>query len=120
MYLIGYIANYCFTEAFIIVSELNQIQADIFKAIAHPTRIEILNLLKDGERCVCEIFPALDIEQPNVSRHLSVLKKEGILSSRKEGLKVIYRVNDDRVYIILDLAREMLKAHYNSRKEFLL
>jgi len=62
-------------------------EAEIFKALAHPTRVQILHLLKEGERCVCEIVPSLDLEQPNVSRHLYVLKKEGILSSRKERIK---------------------------------
>jgi ArsR family transcriptional regulator len=65
-------------------------QSEIFKALAHPTRVQILQLLRNGEKCVCEIVPALKMEQPNVSRHLYVLKKEGILSCRKEGLKVIY------------------------------
>lgn len=94
-------------------------QADLCKAIAHPTRIEILQLLRGGERCVCEIFPALDIEQPNVSRHLSVLKREGILSSRKEGLKVIYRVNDQRVFELLDLVTDMLKKHWSRKTKVL-
>ena len=95
------------------------LQADLCKAIAHPTRIEILYLLRGGERCVCEIFPALDIEQPNVSRHLSVLKKEGILSSRKEGLKVIYRVNDQRIFELLDLVTDMLKKHWSIKTKVL-
>ncbi len=99
--------------------KIHALQADTLKAIAHPTRIEILQQLQEGERCVCEIFPALNIEQPNVSRHLSILKKEGIVSSRKEGLKVIYRVNDQRIFKILDLVTEMLKEHWDSRKEAL-
>ena len=100
-------------------SSLQTLQAELFKAIAHPTRLEILQLLRNGERCVCEIFPALDIEQPNVSRHLSVLKKEGIVSSRKEGLKVIYRVNDESIYALLDLATEILKGHWEKRNRAL-
>ncbi len=99
--------------------KIHTLQADILKSIAHPTRIEILQQLQEGERCVCEIFPALNIEQPNVSRHLSILKKEGIVSSRKEGLKVIYRVNDPRIFEILELVTEMLKEHWDSRKEAL-
>ncbi len=100
-------------------SSLQELQADLFKAIAHPTRLEILQFLRNGERCVCEIFPALDIEQPNVSRHLSVLKKEGIVSSRKDGLKVIYRVNDESIYELLDLATEILKGHWEKRNRAL-
>ncbi|HED23544.1 MAG TPA: ArsR family transcriptional regulator [Firmicutes bacterium] len=94
-------------------------QAEICKAIAHPTRIHILQLLRDGERCVCEIFPAMEMEQPNVSRHLAILKKAGIISSRKEGLKVIYRVNDKRIFELLDLITAILKEQIDSRKKIL-
>jgi DNA-binding transcriptional ArsR family regulator len=100
-------------------NSLEVLQADLFKAIAHPTRLEILQLLRNGEKCVCEIFPALEVEQPNVSRHLSVLKKEGVVSSRKDGLKVIYRVNDESIYQLLDLATEILKEHWEKRKRAL-
>jgi DNA-binding transcriptional ArsR family regulator len=100
-------------------SDLQSLQAELFKAIAHSTRLEILQFLRNGERCVCEIFPALDIEQPNVSRHLSVLKKEGIVSSRKDGLKVIYKVNDENIYKLLDLATEILKGHWEKRNRAL-
>lgn len=100
-------------------SDLYQLQAEVCKAIAHPTRIEILQLLREGERCVCEIFPAMKIEQPNVSRHLSVLKKAGILSSRKEGLKVIYMVNDQRIYQALELITDILREQLNSKQNVL-
>lgn len=72
-------------------------KAEFLKALAQPTRLKILNLLKDGERCVCEIFPAIDGGQSNVSRHLQTLKRAGILSSRKEGLRVIYWIRDERI-----------------------
>ena len=100
--------------------ELYQLQADLCKAIAHPTRIQILHLLRGGEKCVCEIFPALQIEQPNVSRHLSILKKEGIVSSQKEGLKMIYKVDDERVFQLLDLITDLLKQQWDSRTRMLL
>ncbi len=98
-------------------SEVIVYESEIFKALAHPTRIQILHLLRDGERCVCEIVPALEMEQPNVSRHLHVLKKEGILSSYKEGLRVIYRVNDPKIFELLDLCKELLKNHWEKRQK---
>ena len=101
-------------------NEIHVLQADLCKAIAHPTRIQILYLLRHGERCVCEIYPALAIEQPNVSRHLSILKKQGILSSRKQGLKVIYMITDERVFVLLDLITDMLKQQWDSRNKVLL
>ena len=56
------------------MDELAIARADILKAIAQPTRLKILELLRDGERCVCEIFPAIDEEQSNTSRHLNLMQ----------------------------------------------
>jgi DNA-binding transcriptional ArsR family regulator len=76
-------------------------KAEILKAIAQPTRLKILELLKDGERCVCEIYPALDQEQPNISKHLNFMKRAGILDSRKDGLRIIYWIKAPEVLDIL-------------------
>ncbi|MBO8137936.1 MAG: winged helix-turn-helix transcriptional regulator [Desulfotomaculum sp.] len=89
--------------------KISQLKADMFKAIAHPTRIRILELLKDGELCVCEIFEKLNVEQANTSQHLAVLKKQDILKSRKEGLRVIYSIKYPEVIEILEIADKILK-----------
>ncbi len=86
-----------------------EVQAEYFKALSHPIRIKIVHYLKEGERCVCEIVPYLEEEQSNVSRHLAALKRAGILSSRKEGVSVYYRVVDESVYKIVDLALYSVK-----------
>ncbi len=65
-------------------------QAEVLKSLAHPLRIAILDFLKDGEQCVCDIAKYVGSERSNVSRHLSVLVSCGVLECRKEGLKVIY------------------------------
>ena len=96
-------------------SGLDQHHAEIFKALSHPVRIAILNLLRAGERCVCEFVPALEIEQPNVSRHLAVLKREGIISSHKDGLKVIYKITDTRVFELLDLSKTIMQEHWRKK-----
>lgn len=67
-------------------------QAEISKAIAHPLRIAIVDFLKDGEQCVCDIAEHIGSERSNVSRHLSVMVRAGILEYRKEGLKVMYKL----------------------------
>ena len=67
-------------------------QADIAKAIAHPLRIAIIDFLRDGEQCVCDIADHVGAERSNVSRHLSIMVNAGVLEYRKEGLKVIYRL----------------------------
>jgi len=67
-------------------------QAEVAKAIAHPLRIAIIDFLKDGEQCVCDIAEHIGSERSNVSRHLAVMVNAGVLDYRKEGLKVIYRL----------------------------
>ena len=74
-------------------------QAEIAKAIAHPLRIAIVDFLKEGQQCVCDIAEHIGSERSNVSRHLSVMVNAGILDYRKQGLKVIYRL---RTPCILD------------------
>ena len=102
-------------EVSYLFDETNVMQSDFFKALGHPIRIKILELLREGERCVCEIVPGPEIEQPNISRHLNVLKKEGILSSRKEGLKVIYKVNDPEIYKVLDTCKIIIRSHWEKK-----
>jgi DNA-binding transcriptional ArsR family regulator len=65
-------------------------QAEVAAALAHPVRIAILDFLKDGEQCVCDIADYIGSERSNVSRHLAVMVNAGVLEYRKEGLKVIY------------------------------
>jgi ArsR family transcriptional regulator len=71
---------------------LFQRQAKIAQAIGHPLRLEIIDCLKDGERCVCDIAEHTGAERSNVSRHLSLMVAAGVLEHRKEGLKVIYQL----------------------------
>ena len=85
------------------IDKITQTKAEILKALAHPTRINILESLRHGERCVCEIIVEVNIEQSNVSQHLAVLKKLDIVSFKKDGLKVIYRVKHEEIFQILTL-----------------
>jgi len=96
--------------------ELLDLKANVLKALGQPTRLKILELLRNGERCVCEIFPAIKEEQSNVSRHLALMKAVGILASRKQGQMVHYRVRDPQVFKLLDSANALLKTHINERK----
>jgi len=72
--------------------ELFEHQAEVIKAVAHPVRIAIVDFLKDREQCVCDIVTHVGAQRSNVSRHLAVMVNVGVLSFRKEGLKVIYRL----------------------------
>lgn len=67
-------------------------QARIIKALAHPTRLFIVDELSRGERCVCELTDMIGVEMPTVSRHLSQLRNVGILEDEKRGAQVFYRL----------------------------
>jgi len=74
--------------------------ADVLKAMADPTRLKILHSLHDGERCVSEILAVVGGSQANVSKHLSVLKRAGLVSRRRDGLNVFYQIHDENVFTI--------------------
>ena len=70
-----------------------------FKAFSDETRLRILALLEGGERCVCEIVAALQMDQPRISFHLKVLKKAGIVKERKEERWIRYSIRDDNMLV---------------------
>jgi len=65
-------------------------RANIIKALAHPVRLMLVDALRDGEGCVCELAEAVKVERTSISKHLAILKQSGVLQDRKEGLKVFY------------------------------
>jgi len=78
-------------------------QAKVAKALAHPTRIALLEMLRRGEVCVCEMSPELEASQANVSQHLAVLRDSNLVVARRDGTRMMYRVTDERVFQVLDL-----------------
>lgn len=98
---------------------VNRLKADLFKAVAHPTRVQILEYLRSGERCVCEIIEELDLEQSNVSQHLGLLKKQDLVAARKEGTKMMYRLKYTEVLQVLDVASRLLDRQLDETKEAL-
>jgi len=86
-----------------------QMQADYLKALAHPTRLRILERLRDeDELCVCHIIEDLELDQSNTSQHLRVLKKAGVVTSNKVGLKVFYKPVSRDIYSLIDLLKPLL------------
>ena len=77
-------------------------KAKIFNALSDPARLYIIDFLRGGEKCVCEIVPYVDLIQPVVSRHLKILKDCGLLKYRKEGNRRLYSVADPRIFEIID------------------
>ncbi len=94
-------------------------QAEVAKAIAHPLRIAIVNFLKDGEQCVCDIAEHIGSERSNVSRHLSVMVNAGLLECRKEGLKVIYNLKTPCVLDFFSCVSRVLKQQVKDDKRLL-
>jgi len=94
-------------------------QAEIAKAIAHPLRIAIIDFLKDGEQCVCDIAEKIGSERSNVSRHLSVMVNAGVLEYRKEGLKVIYKLKTPCILEFFSCIKDVLKQQVKDNEKLL-
>jgi DNA-binding transcriptional ArsR family regulator len=94
-------------------------QAEIVKAVAHPLRVAAIDFLKDGEKCVCEIAAHLGAERSNVSRHLAVMVGAGVLSCRKDGLKVFYKLRTPCVAGFLSCVTRVLKHQAKENEKLL-
>lgn len=90
---------------------LHRFKAEFFKALAHPSRIRILELLRSGERTVSDLQAHLDMDPSSVSQQLAVLRAKNIVQTRKAGTSVYYSVRDPQVLTLLDVAREIFNNH---------
>jgi ArsR family transcriptional regulator len=90
---------------------LRQFKASFFQALAHPTRIAIVELLREGELSAGTLIQRLGLEQANASQHLAVLRSRQIVANRKEGNQVFYSVRDPRLFEVLDIMRAYFQAH---------
>jgi ArsR family transcriptional regulator, arsenate/arsenite/antimonite-responsive transcriptional repressor len=81
---------------------VSDLRVKILDALSDPTRLELLEYLSQGERCVCEIIPAFQRSQSTISKHLNILHEAGILERKIDGKRTIYRIKDPQV---LDLIR---------------
>jgi DNA-binding transcriptional ArsR family regulator len=87
----------------IMPDSMRQFKAEIFQALAHPTRIAILDLLREGELTVGTFVGRLALEQANLSQHLAILRAKQMVTTRKVGNQVFYSVRDPLIWKILDL-----------------
>jgi len=95
------------------------LEAEILKALAQPTRLKILECLREGERCICEIVPAINGEQSNISRHISLMQKSRLISSRKDGVKVMVKIQDPQIFDLLDRVNKILKRQMQEQKKLM-
>jgi len=95
--------------------KLYQMKAEVIQAAGHPIRLAVIDFLKDGEQCVCDIAAHVGAQRSNVSRHLAVMLKAGIVDCRKDGLKVIYSLKTPCILNFLacvtDVLRDQVKAN---------
>jgi ArsR family transcriptional regulator len=99
--------------------DLQVFKAGFFRALSHPVRIRILELLVKGERSVQELQEALGLEQPVVSQQLAVLRSNNIVSGRKEGVSVRYTVRDPLIGTLLETARQIFNNQLVGTRELL-
>ncbi len=83
-------------------------ESRLFVVLGQPTRLKLLYMLRDGEKCACEITPAMKEDQSVISRHLIKLREMGLLEWRKQGVSVYYRISEPRVFRLLELADDIL------------
>jgi ArsR family transcriptional regulator len=91
--------------------------ADRLKAMADPMRLHILHVLQGGERCVNDILGQVGGSQANVSKHLSVLRRAGLVECRREGVNVYYRIDDPTVFSICETVCNSLERQVNAEKQ---
>jgi DNA-binding transcriptional ArsR family regulator len=82
-------------------------EVDVFKALADATRLRILQCVKNGEKCICEIIPFTGKSQPNVSQHLKVLKTAGLIDERKEGTNILVKVTKKQIFSVIDSVKKL-------------
>ena len=98
---------------------LSEVKAELFKALGHPARVRVLEVLVDGERTVGELQPLVGIESSHLSQQLGVLRRAGLVSARREGSSVHYTLRDPLVADLLAVARQFLLATLTETRELL-
>jgi DNA-binding transcriptional ArsR family regulator len=81
--------------------------ARLFKLLTHPVRLAILDVLRDGEHCVCHMEAHLGYRQAYISQQVAVLREAGLIQDRRDGWNIFYRVTDARIYSVLDTIQSM-------------
>lgn len=100
-------------------NSLRRFKADVFQALAHPTRIAIVEALRDGELPVGAITERLSLEQANASQHFAILRAKKILVNRKAGNQVFYSLRDPVLIEVLDVLRRYFYSHLTDTLDLL-
>ena len=98
---------------------ISELKADLFKALAHPARIRILEVLADGERSVGELQEPVGIESSHLSQQLAILRRAGVVTNRREGASVVYGIRDPQLVELLGVAKRLLIHSLASTRDLL-
>ena len=98
---------------------LSEAKAELFKAMAHPARIRSLEILVEGERSVSDLQPLVGIEMSHLSQQLGVLRRAGLVSTRKEGSSVLYAIKDPLLVELMAVARRLLLGSLSETRDLL-
>jgi len=98
---------------------VHEVKAALFRALGHPARVRILELLRDGERSVGALQGELELDSGGTSQHLAALRRIGLVTPRREGNNVYYRVEDDRVFDLLAAGREIISRRLATEQSLL-
>jgi ArsR family transcriptional regulator len=101
------------------LGSIAELKATMFRAMAHPPRIRILETLSAGERSVSDLQPEIGIESSHLSQQLGVLRRAGLVSSRKEGQSVYYSLKDPLIADLLAVARQLLISSLTETRDLL-
>jgi DNA-binding transcriptional ArsR family regulator len=102
------------------VEPIYRLKAEFFRFLGHPARVRILELLRDGgERNVGELQAALGLDSSGTSQHLTAMRREGLLVSRRAGTSVFYSVKDPRIFHLLETAKQILTGRLEETRDLL-
>ncbi len=101
------------------MKELYKIHAEICKVFSNPTRLEILNLLRDKEMSVTELIRKTNLSQANISQHLSIMKAKSIVNTKRIGKNIYYHLTNSKIVKAFDIIREVLTERLEKNRKIL-
>lgn len=96
-----------------------KLHAELCKTLANPTRLKILSLLRDGEKSVSELTAVTGVRQATISQHLAVLRQRGVVSTRKDGANIFYKIANPKMVEACDIIREVLFEQWAEMENWL-
>ena len=102
-----------------LIKELYNLHAEMCKVFSNPTRLEILNLLRDRKMSVTELINKSKLSQANISQHLSIMKSKGIVFSKRDGKMIYYKLSNPKILKAFDIIKEVLTERLEKNRKIL-